>query len=98
METAASQRGFGPQGAVLVPRIASERQRQCAAAWRREAAQALAQAEDLLFLVEPQAGQYGKHWEKAQQEHGRRMELLAQVRRELEHEADRIERSETHDV
>ncbi len=94
METAASLRVVGQRSEALVPPVASEQQRRHATGLRLAAAEALAHAEEMLALLEPKSWQYGEHWEEARREHVRRMELLAQVRMELEHETDLIEMSE----
>jgi hypothetical protein len=94
METPAHSR-LVPERAVPLPRIVSREQRERMAATRQAAAHLVAGLEEILCLLRPQPGQWdAADYPLVRQEHGRRMELLATLRMELEHEADQIERAQ----
>ncbi len=93
METPASERVMATGGPL--PRVVSEEHRRRLAAVRNAAAEALAQAEELVALLAPKAYHYeDDDYPAAQAQHARRMDLLANLRMELEHETDLIEFAE----
>lgn len=94
METPASQRIVGEQ-AVPLPKIMSEDHRLRSVATRNAVAAVLASAEEMMNLLEPKAALYeGDDFLVVRREHQRRMEALANLRMELEHETDLIERGD----
>ncbi len=93
MKTPPSEQVMATGGPL--PRVLSEEHRRRLAAVRNAAAETLASAEELVALLAPKPYHYeDEDYEAARAQHARRLDLLANLRMELEHESDLIEFAE----